>query len=36
MEKKYYKHKIENLLLISKIITIHYFEFDKNKQMIKY
>ena len=30
MEKKYYKHKIENLLLISKIITIHYFEFDKS------
>ena len=30
MEKKYYKHKIENLLVISKIITIHYFEFDKN------
>ena len=28
MEKKYYKHKIENLLVISKIITIHYFEFD--------
>ena len=30
MEKKYYKHKIENLIVISKIITIHYFEFDKN------
>jgi len=30
MEKKYYKHKIENLLVISKIITIHYFEFNKN------
>ena len=30
MEKKYYKHKIENLLVISKIITIHYFEFDKH------
>ena len=29
MEKKYYKHKLENLLVISKIITIHYFEFDK-------
>ncbi len=25
--KKYYKYKIENLLLISKIVTIHYFEF---------
>jgi AraC-like DNA-binding protein len=30
MEKKYYKHKLENLLVISKIITIHYFEFDKS------
>ena len=30
MEKKYYKYKLENLLVISKIITIHYFEFDKN------
>ncbi len=30
MEKRYYKHKIENLLVINKIITIHYFEFDKN------
>jgi AraC-like DNA-binding protein/quercetin dioxygenase-like cupin family protein len=29
MEKKYYKHKLENLLVIGKIITIHYFEFDK-------
>ncbi len=27
---KYYRHKIENLLRISKIVTIHYFEFDKN------
>ncbi len=30
MEKKYYKYKIENLLVISKIVTIHYFEFHKN------
>ena len=30
MDKKYYKHKIENLLVISKIITIHYFEFHKD------
>ena len=30
MERKYYKHKIENLLMISKIVTIHYFEFDKH------
>lgn len=29
MEKRYYKHKIENLLNINKIVTIHYFEFDK-------
>lgn len=28
--KKYYKYKIENLLLISKIVTIHYFEFKPN------
>ena len=30
MEKKYYKHKLENLIVISKIVTIHYFEFDKD------
>ena len=30
MEKKYYRHKIENLLVINRIITIHYFEFAKN------
>lgn len=30
MEKKYYKHKIENLLIVNKIVTIHYFEFDKH------
>ena len=30
MEKKYYKHKLKNLLIVSKIVTIHYFEFDKN------
>lgn len=30
MEQRYYKHKIENLLVIGKIVTIHYFEFDKN------
>ena len=30
MEKKYYKHKIENLLVIHNIVTIHYFEFDKH------
>lgn len=30
MEKKYYKYKLENLLVISKIIIINYFEFDKN------
>lgn len=29
MEQRYYKHKIENLLVIGKIVTIHYFEFDK-------
>ena len=30
MRKQYYKHKIENLLLINKIVTIHYLEFDKD------
>lgn len=29
MEQKYYKHKIENLLHVSKIVTVHYFEFAK-------
>ena len=28
--QQYYKHKIQNFLVVSKIITIHYFEFDKN------
>ena len=28
--KKYFKHKIENLLNVSKIVTVHYFEFDKD------
>lgn len=28
MGKKYYKHKLENLLLINKIAIIHYLEFD--------
>ena len=27
MKQRYYKHKIENLLRISRIITVHYFEF---------
>ena len=30
MEKKYYKHKLENLINISKIVTIHYFDFGKD------
>lgn len=30
MRKTYYKHKIENLLLINKIVTIHDFKFSKN------
>ncbi len=30
MEKKYYKYKIENLLVISRIITVYHFELDKN------
>lgn len=28
--KKYFKHKLQNLINVSKIITIHYFEFDKD------
>ena len=28
--KKYFKHKLENLINVSKIVTIHDFEFDKN------
>lgn len=27
MKTRYYKHKIENLLHISRIVTVHYFEF---------
>ena len=30
MKQTYYKHKIENLLNVSQIVTIHYFEFEKN------
>ncbi len=30
MKQNYYKHKITNLLNVSKIITIHYFKFNKN------
>lgn len=26
---KYYKYKIENLIKVNKIVTVHYFEFDK-------
>ncbi len=32
MKQTYYKHKIENLLAVSKIVTVHYFEFDKHFQ----
>ena len=28
--KKYFKHKLENLINVSQIVTIHYFEFEKN------
>ena len=27
---KYYKYKIENLLKVNKIVTVHHFRFDKN------
>ncbi len=30
MKLNYIKHKIANLISISKIVTIHYYEFDKN------
>ena len=30
MKQAYYQHKIENLLTVSKIVTVHYFEFEKN------
>ncbi len=28
--KKYFRHKLENLLVIDKVVTIHYFEFRKD------
>ena len=28
--KKYYGHKLEKIVKIEKVVTIHYFEFDKN------
>lgn len=30
MKLNYIKHKIANLISVSKIVTIHYYEFDKN------
>ena len=30
MRKQYVKHRIENLVNIAKIVTIHYYELDKN------
>lgn len=30
MKQGYYKHKIENFLHVSQIVTVHYFEFEKN------
>ncbi len=27
---KYFRHKIDNLLVVSKIVTVHYFEFDRH------
>ena len=29
-KKKYFKHKLTNLINVSKIVTIHDFEFKKN------
>ncbi|MBE6555417.1 MAG: helix-turn-helix transcriptional regulator [Ruminococcaceae bacterium] len=28
--KRYFRHKLQNLIVVSKVVTIHYFEFDKN------
>lgn len=28
--KHYFRHKLQNLIVVNKVITIHYFEFDKN------
>ena len=28
--KKYFKHKIQNLLLIDKLVIVQFYEFDKN------
>ena len=28
--KRYFKHKINNLIVVNKIVTIHYFEFSKD------
>ena len=28
--KQYFRHKLQNLIVVNKVITIHYFEFDKN------
>lgn len=28
--KRYFRHKLQNLIVVNKVITIHYFEFDKN------
>ncbi len=28
--KHYFRHKLQNLIVVSKVVTIHYFEFDKN------
>lgn len=28
--KQYFKHKLKNLLLVNTIVTVHYFEFDKD------
>lgn len=32
--KNYFQHKLSNLISINKIVTIHYFEFDKNFRTI--
>ena len=32
--KTYFQHKLSNLITVSKIVTIHYFEFDKTFQTV--
>ncbi len=33
--KHYFRHKLQNLIVVSKVVTIHYFEFDKNFRAVE-